>query len=57
MSFKRFYLVEDRDTYGRVDYSMTSEQSFDGHGMIVPRSWNNQIGWARVLFPLYADGN
>ena len=26
----------------RFDYSMTLEQSFDGHGMIVPRSWNNQ---------------
>ena len=25
--------------------------------MIVPRSWNNQNGWARVLFYLYANGN
>ena len=26
---------------------MTLEQSFDGHGMIVPRSWNNLRSWAR----------
>ena len=36
---------------------MTLEQSFHDHRMIVPRSWNNQNGWVRVLLFLYADGN
>ncbi len=36
---------------------MTLEQSFDGHGMIVPRSWNNQNSWAHALLSLYVNGN
>jgi len=56
-SFKRLTLVKDRDAYRRDDYSMTLEQSFHDHRMIVPRSWNNQSSWARVLFSLYANGN
>ena len=57
MSHKRFSLVIDRETYGHFDYSMALEQLFHDHRMIIPRSWNNQNCWVRVLLSLYAYGN
>ena len=56
-SRKRFCLVEHRDTYSCLDYSMTLEQSFHDHRMIVPRSRNNQFYWAHLPFYLYVGGH